>query len=298
MACKTNGCSNPFISKTSKCILCNLQFCTDTCLIHHFNQLHFDIQILPSQKLSVKSSFLKPGLMIKEALVDFDYFDFKNFVKLDKKLGTGAFGQVNQIRNKIDGKLFAVKELSKTRIGEFGMNPELIQREIRVHSRLVHPSIVRLYAFHEDEKAFYLILEYMSKGTLFNAIQNSRGLSEEKAFKYFIQIASAIQFLHDRDLVHRDLKPENCLIDQNDNIKLCDFGWAVQVCSKSRNTFCGTYEYMAPEIIQEDPYDHSIDVWSLGILLYEMIHGYSPFRVYIILFRQLFTKKAEMQLTK
>lgn len=105
-------------------------------------------------------------------------------------------------------------------------------------------------------------------------------MDERTAFKYFIQTAAAIYFLHSKELVHRDIKPENLLLDDKNNIKLCDFGWCVQIYDdEPRNTFCGTYEYMAPEVINEDYYDKSIDLWSLGILLYELLHGYSPFRV-------------------
>ena len=156
--------------------------------------------------------------------------------------------------------------------------------EISIHLKLLHENIARLYSYYEDESAFYLIMEYAEKGTLFNLIQNSKGLSEEKAFKYFIQVANAIYYLHSNNLMHRDLKPENCLIDNYDNIKLCDFGWTVE-CNNKRVTFCGTYEYMAPEIIKELPYTNMIDVWSLGVLLYELIHSYSPFRVTINLIR-------------
>ena len=105
-------------------------------------------------------------------------------------------------------------------------------------------------------------------------------MDEKTAFGYFIQTVSAIQFLHSLDLVHRDLKPENLLIDECNNVKLCDFGWCVKLDDQPRNTFCGTYEYMAPEVVKEDPYSKAIDVWSLGVLLYEILHGYSPFRVY------------------
>ncbi len=122
-------------------------------------------------------------------------------------------------------------------------------------------------------------MDYINNGSLYNLIQKSKGtLSEQKAFRYFIQTVSAVNFLHENNLIHRDLKPENLLLDEYDNVKLCDFGWCVELSIGNRITFCGTYEYMAPEIIKEVPYNHSIDVWSLGVLLYELLHGYSPFK--------------------
>jgi len=121
-------------------------------------------------------------------------------------------------------------------------------------------------------------MEYVNGGSLFSYIKRNKGVDEKKAFKFFIQACSAVNFLHENNLVHRDLKPENLLIDDKENLKLCDFGWCVDITSGNRVTFCGTYEYMAPEIVKEVPYDLGIDVWSLGILLYELTHGYSPFR--------------------
>ncbi len=105
-------------------------------------------------------------------------------------------------------------------------------------------------------------------------------MSENEAFIHFIQATSALFFLHDHNLVHRDLKPENLLIDENNVIKLADYGACVEMTLGNRITFCGTYEYMAPEMLKEKPYNQGIDVWSLGILLYELLHGYSPFSVY------------------
>ena len=121
-------------------------------------------------------------------------------------------------------------------------------------------------------------MDYVTGGTLFKLIKRSNGMDEKTAFKYFISAASAINFLHENNLVHRDLKPENLLLDENGEVRLCDFGWCVKCDDGARSTFCGTFEYMAPEIINENCYDKSIDVWSLGVLLYELLHGYSPFR--------------------
>ena len=84
--------------------------------------------------------------------------------------------------------------------------------------------------------------------------------------------------MHKNDYIHRDIKPENILLFENNLVKLCDFGWCVKLTLAQRTTFCGTFEYMAPEMIKKNLYGKEIDIWALGILLYEMIHGHSPFR--------------------
>lgn len=126
-------------------------------------------------------------------------------------------------------------------------------------------------------------MEYASGGTLFNRLRKHGKFDEKSCFKYFIETVNALAFIHEYNLVHRDLKPENLLLDENDNIKLADFGWCVEMTLGNRVTFCGTYEYMAPEMLKEKPYNQGIDIWTLGILLYELLHGYSPFRVRIII---------------
>ncbi len=97
--------------------------------------------------------------------------------------------------------------------------------------------------------------------------------------KIFYQTALAIQYLHERNVIHRDIKPENILFDKNFNVKLCDFGWScVNDQEDVRTSVCGTYEYMSPEIVNEKSHTDKVDIWCLGILLYELLHGYPPFK--------------------
>lgn len=146
---------------------------------------------------------------------------------------------------------------------------------------------MRLYTSLEDDRFIYLILEYVKQGNLFFIIRKKGMLSEAEAFYFFIQAVAGIYFLHKHGFIHRDLKPENLLVAQDNVLKICDFGWCVEATTEKsqentiieqRNTFCGTLEYMAPEMITNKPHNHQIDVWSLGILLYELVHGRAPFR--------------------
>ena len=123
---------------------------------------------------------------------------------------------------------------------------DIIHREISIHQQIRHENIVHLYSHYEDKKNVYLIMDYVDSGTLFNFISKGNGCDEKIAFNYFIQVASAVYYLHEHNLIRRDLKPENLLLDKQGNIKLCDFGWCVDMSKGSRITFCGTYEYMAP----------------------------------------------------
>jgi serine/threonine protein kinase len=289
-----NICQNENCKKNIKaifaCTKCGIKYCSNTCMIDHFFEKHQNntnegspsISIKLNRKSSVNSSFMKRGEFMKEVKLD-PYYNYENLtrIKLGNKmhvLGHGAFGDVYLTKHNKDGKFFAVKQMQKKRIQEAGASADIIYREINIHSRLRHENIIKLHSYDEDENSFYLILEYANSGTLFSLIKRKKGFEEKEAFKYFIQAASAVQFIHDCDLVHRDIKPENLILDDKGNLKLCDFGWCIEMSTGSRQTFCGTYEYMAPEIIKEKPYNQCIDVWSLGILLYELIHGYSPFR--------------------
>ena len=200
-------------------------------------------------------------------------------IKNNKKiiLGDGSFSVVQLYEDKKTRIKYAVKKMNIEKVEKITKNKKLVNTEVKIHGRITHPNIIKLYNFFQVKNFCYLILEYAPNKTLFDIIRSSGGLSEIYSFYYFIQTLNAIYFLHLHSIIHRDLKPENLLINEKNIIKLCDFGWSVQLNNNKRTTFCGTVEYMAPEIIKKQEYDESIDVWSLGVLLYELIHSYSPF---------------------
>ena len=192
-------------------------------------------------------------------------------------LGEGSFSIVQLYEHKRTKKLYAVKKMNSEKIQNISKNKNLINTEVNIHGRINHPNIIKLHNFCKNKNLCYLIMEYAEEGTLFDLVRSTMGLSEKYSFYYFIQTLNSIYFLHLHSIIHRDLKPENLLINSKNILKLCDFGWSVKLNDDKRTTFCGTVEYMAPEIIKKQKYDESIDIWSLGVLLYELVHSYSPF---------------------
>ena len=236
-------------------------------------------------KRNKTSIFYKGGtilnITIKNPSIDNGYWEIKNF-RFNKKfdlIGNGSYGNVYLTHHRIDNKPYAIKLIEKKKLKKLNYPIKIIYREISYQIQLNHPNIIRLYSFHEDEDNIYMILEYSNNGTLFSKIRSHKYLTEDEAFIYFIQVVNAVNFLHENNLIHRDIKPENILLDKENNVKLCDFGWCTNILeNEKRKTFCGTIEYMSPELVSNEKYDKSVDIWALGILLYEMLHGYSPFK--------------------
>ncbi|KAF0692050.1 Aste57867_16817 [Aphanomyces stellatus] len=204
--------------------------------------------------------------------------DFKN---TDKKLGFGKFGYVYLAKQKtMSEKEIALKVLTKSNMDEVGIRS--LKMEVEIQSRLKHPHILRLYRyFHEDTLA-YLVLEYAPHGTLQKQLEDQPGgyFPEERASAFIHQVVTALQYLHARHVIHRDIKPENLLLGLHDEVKVADFGLAIHVPPPNtrRRHFCGTPEYMSPEIILEQDYSCEVDIWSLGIVAYELLVGRTPFR--------------------
>ncbi len=191
-------------------------------------------------------------------------------------LGKGAYSEVKLMVDESTGKKYAVKCLEKQRMRS---KEELavVEREIAIHRTLIHPNVIGLRGVQRDEQTIRLVLEFAPHGSLFGLIRKRKCLGEPEAAYYFWQVLRGIRFLHERGIIHRDIKPENILLDEGDVPKISDFGWSVE--GGARKTFCGTLEYMAPEVLQRGNYDEKVDVWALGILLYEMLHGRAPFQV-------------------
>ena len=219
--------------------------------------------------------FLSPSVLSgKEA--ECDVSDFESVSK--RALGEGAFGQVYKVRHITTGSLYAIKMISKSKIIQSNLINQL-RREIRIMYSLNHPYIIKLYNHFEDEKNFYLILQLAEGGSLFNKLVKIRACDEKSAAQYLREVALAVQYLHTRDppIIHRDIKPENIFLDKDGSAKLGDFGWSC--CSDNvRSTYCGTLEYLAPEMIDRSGHDTRLDLWNLGILLFELLTGNAPFQ--------------------
>ena len=282
------------LRQTLKCKFCSKSFCSLQCLTthtshHKSNNSDFANNVLlPLKKkqtlnLSNQYPFLTEGIYT----YDFTYkkeLSFQNFTKVTDgffpvELGIGSYGRVYLVTHNETGEKYSLKVIDKKKLINMQGNIDLIYNEINIQSKLNHENIIRLYNIYETENEINIILEYASKGNLYNLIlKNKNGFSEFQTYKFFIQILNAVYFLHQNAIIHRDIKPENILISENNKLKLCDFGWAKEVSVENRSTFCGTFEYMAPEIVDSEKYDFGVDIWSLGILLYELLMGYSPFK--------------------
>lgn len=213
-------------------------------------------------------------MLISELKSDVNSWKLKDFEILET-LGTGSFGRVRLCKHKETQEYFAIKILKKQTILKL-KQVEHIWNERNLLFEANSPFTVNLFKCFQDEFKLYMILEYVPGGELFTHIRKAGKFPNDVAKFYTAEIVCAIEYLHSKNIVYRDLKPENVLLDVKGHVKLTDFGFAKVVYDKTW-TSCGTTEYLAPEVILGTGHNKSVDYWSLGILIYEMLVGYPPF---------------------
>lgn len=201
-----------------------------------------------------------------------------NDFKLIKVIGVGSYGKVMLVRKIDTNEEFALKMLRKEYIAKKNQI-EHTKTERRVLETVKHPFIVRLrYAF-QNPKKLYFVLDYFPGGELFFHLQKSKQFPEDLVRFYAAQIVLALGELHKHNIIYRDLKPENVLLDNDGYIKLTDFGLSKEniIDTTSAHSFCGTPEYLAPEVLKRLGHGKPVDWWSLGAIIYEMMTGLPPF---------------------
>ncbi|OQE82091.1 hypothetical protein PENNAL_c0038G00417 [Penicillium nalgiovense] len=231
----------------------------------------------PRTRAGVQSQKQKEKLAnsYNELLEEFSSKDLRTVgnYTLGRLIGKGSFGKVYLASHKLtNGSKVVLKSSSKE-------DTNLV-REIHHHRQFLHPHIARLYEVVVTESLVWLVLEYCPGDELYNYLLRHGPLPVEKVKRIFTQLVGAVAYVHSKSCVHRDLKLENILLDKQENVKLCDFGFTREYEGKASylQTFCGTICYSAPEMLKGEKYaGEKVDVWSLGIILYALLAGELPY---------------------
>ncbi|NXQ99785.1 STK36 kinase, partial [Sagittarius serpentarius] len=191
-------------------------------------------------------------------------------------IGEGSFGRVYKGRRKHSAQVVALKFIPK--VGRSEKELKNLQREIEIMRGLHHPNIIQMLDSFETNKEVVVVTDY-AEGELFQILEDDGSLPEDQVQTIAAQLVSALYYLHSHRILHRDMKPQNILLGKDGIVKLCDFGFAraMSIHTMVLTSIKGTPLYMSPELVEERPYDHTADLWSVGCILYELFVGTPPF---------------------
>ncbi|XP_070606422.1 hormonally up-regulated neu tumor-associated kinase isoform X2 [Erythrolamprus reginae] len=219
---------------------------------------------------------------------------------IGRKLGEGSFAKVREGLHVVTGEKVAVKVIDKKRAKKDTYVTKNLRREGQIQQMIRHPNIAQLLDILETENSYYLVMELCPGGNLMHKIYEKKRLEEHEARKYIRQLILAVEHLHRAGVVHRDLKIENLLLDEDNNIKLIDFGLSncasILGYTDPFSTQCGSPAYAAPELLARKKYGPKIDVWSIGVNMYAMLTGTLPFTVEPFSLRALYQKMIDKEM--
>ncbi|CAF1418103.1 unnamed protein product [Adineta ricciae] len=200
---------------------------------------------------------------------------------LRKKLGEGSFSSVREGFDIFHQHKVAIKVVDTQRASK-DFQEKFLPRELDIWPRVNHENIIKMHHHFIECGKIFMILEFASQGDLLTYVQRVGAIPADKRTLWSSQLCSAVRYLHELEVVHRDLKLENLLLDMNDNMKLCDFGFSKDVLKSNEylsKTYCGSRAYVSPEILLGLPYDaKKADVWAIGVILYIFVTGVMPFK--------------------
>ena len=203
-----------------------------------------------------------------------------------RKLGEGAYATVKKAIHIESRKTVAIKEIVISTLNENDF--ENIENEVRIHQKLEHEHVIKLLGYFVEAGSLYMVLENAEGGNLYKYLTNNYPMDKEEVRRIWAQTVRGVGYLHEKGVLMRDIKPENVILAKDVTAKLCDFGWAAWMTDEGyRKIRGGTYIYMSPEALRGELQGLESDVWSLGVLLFELNHAMEPFALGVTCEQQL-----------